>query len=393
MEKPLDGIRVIDLGQIFAAPYCTLQLAFLGAEVIKIEPPGAGEYLRRPDASPGGVSYSFLMLNANKKSVTLDLKHPRGREILLELLADADILVENYSTGVMESLGLGHEQLRDRFPRLIYASGKGYGSDGRWARLGAMDSTVQAASGFISVTGFADGLGTRTPATFIDMSTGSHLTSAILAAIIQRGRTGRGQKVEVSMFDTCIPSMAGLIANELEGKPYKRMGNRHRNACPSNIYSAADGDVLIFCLSEAHWRTVAKLMRREDLLESDRFRDHAARFAIADEVDAIVTTWTRAHWRDELVDILLEHGVPCAPVRSVAEVVSDPEVAARRMLIETESSARGKIRVLGSPLKLLAAADPLPAPPPALGEHTAEVLASIGIDAATLARLRDEGVI
>ncbi|HXZ88128.1 MAG TPA: CoA transferase [Candidatus Binataceae bacterium] len=393
MEKPLEGIRVIDLGQIFAAPYSTLQLAYLGAEVIKIEPPGAGEYLRRPDASPGGVSYSFLMLNANKKSVTLNLKHPRGREILLELLAASDILVENYSTGVMESLGLGYEDLRDRFPRLIYASGKGYGSDGRWARLGAMDSTVQAASGFISVTGFTDGPGTRTPATFIDMGTGSHLTSAILAAIIQRGRTGRGQKVEVSMFDMCIPSMAGLIANELEGKPYKRMGNRHRNACPSNIYSAADGDVLIFCLSESHWCTVARLMRREDLLDSDRFRDHVARFAIADEVDAIITTWTRAHRRDELVEILLEHGVPCAPVRSVAEVVADPEVEARRMLIDSEYATRGEIRVFGSPLKLSAAADTPPAPPPTLGQHTAEVLASIGIEAAALARLRDDGVI
>jgi len=393
LEKPLDGIRVIDLGQIFAAPYCTLQLAYLGAKVIKIEPPAGGEFLRRPEASPGGVSYSFLMLNVNKKSITLNLKHQRGHEILIKLLADADILVENYSTGVMESLGLGYEALRDRFPRLIYASAKGYGSEGRWARLGAMDSTVQAASGFISVTGFETGPGTRTPATFIDMSTGSHLASAILAAIIQRGRTGRGQKVEVSMADACIPSMAGLIANELEGKPYKRLGNRHRNACPSNIYSTADGDVLIFCLTEAHWRTMATLMRREDLIHSPRFKDHASRFAIADEVDAIVSSWTRAHRRDELIDRLLQHGVPCAPVRSVAEVVADHEVAERRMLIETKSAERGSIRALGSPLKLSAVADSEVTRPPVLGEHTAAVLAGVGIDAAALAGLRDEGVV
>jgi CoA:oxalate CoA-transferase len=393
LEKPLDGIRVIDLGQIFAAPYCTLQLAYLGAEVIKIEPPAGGEFLRRPESSPGGVSYSFLMLNVNKQSITLNLKHRRGHEILLKLLADADILVENYSTGVMESLGLGYEALRDRFPRLIYASAKGYGSEGRWAKLGAMDSTVQAASGFISVTGFEDGPGTRTPATLIDMSTGSHLASAILGAIIQRGRTGRGQKVEVSMADTCVPSMAGLIANELEGKPYKRLGNRHRNACPSNIYSTADGDVLIFCLTEAHWHTMAKLMRRTDLTHSSRFKDHASRFAIADEVDAIVSSWTRAHRRDELVERLLEHGVPCAPVRSVAEIVADPEVAERRMLIETDSAPRGKIRALGSPLKLSAVADSEVTPPPLLGEHTAKVLAAIGIDEAALRRLREEGVV
>jgi formyl-CoA transferase len=393
MAKPLDGIRVIDLGQIFAAPYCTLQLAYMGAEIIKVEPPKTGEHLRRPEASPGGVSYSFLMLNANKKSITLNLKHPRGHEVMLKLLADADVLVENYSTGVMESLGLGYEDLRGEFPRLIYASGKGYGSDGPWAKLGAMDSTVQAASGFISVTGSEEGPGTRTPATFIDMGAGSHLTSGILAALIQRGRTGRGQKVEVAMLDMCVPSMAGLIANELEGKPYTRMGNRHRNACPSNVYAAADGEILIFCLTEAHWRTVAALMRREDLLESPRFKDHAARFAIADEVDAIVGEWTGAHRRDDLVRTLMERGVPCAPVRSVAEVVADPEIERRGMLVPGQSATRGAIRVLGSPVKLSDAPRDSPSPPPALGEHTAEVLSAIGIDAAELDRLRAGGVV
>lgn len=171
------------------------------------------------------------------------------------------------------------------------------------------------------------------------------------------------------------------------------MGNRHRNACPSNIYSAADGEILIFCLAESHWHTVAKLMRREDLIGSERFKDHAARFAIADEVDAIVSAWTRAHRRDELVETLLERGVPCAPVRSIAEVVADPEVQRRRMLIDSEFPARGKIRVLGSPLKLSAAGDTAPTRPPALGEHTAEILMTVGIDDAALAHLRDDGVV
>jgi formyl-CoA transferase len=169
MRLPLDGIRVIDLGQIFAVPYCTLQLAYLGADVIKIEPPSSGEHLRRPDSSPGGVNYSFLMLNPNKKSVTLNLKHAGGRDLLLKLLESADVLTENYSAGVMASLSLGYDLLRERFPRLIFASVKGYGADGPWARLGAMDSTLQAACGLISVTGFPDGPGVRSPATFIDM--------------------------------------------------------------------------------------------------------------------------------------------------------------------------------------------------------------------------------
>jgi crotonobetainyl-CoA:carnitine CoA-transferase CaiB-like acyl-CoA transferase len=395
MALPLEGIRVIDLGQIFAAPYCTLQLGYMGADIIKIEPPRSGEMLRRPELSPGGVNYAFLMLNVNKKSVTLNLKHPRGREILMRLLEDADVLVENYSTGVMETLGLGYAALQARFPRLVYASAKGYGSDGPWAKLGAMDSTIQAASGFISVTGYEDGPGTRTPTTFIDMGTGSHLVSGILAALIQRGRTGRGQQVEVAMLDMSIPSMSGLIANELEGKPYTRMGNRHRAACPSNVYQTADGEILIFCVSEAHWRTVARLMRREDLQHSSRYKDHAARFAIADEVDALVTEWTRVHRRDELVQILIEHRVPCAPVRTVAELVADPETKRRRMLLDSQFPTRGPIQVMGSPIKLSEGGNaqaPL-MPPPALGRHTAEVLAAIGIETHELEHLRAQGVV
>ncbi len=265
MSLPLEGIRVIDLGQIYAVPYCTLQLAYMGADVIKVEPPGAGEFLRRPEVSRGGVGYSFLMLNANKRSVTLNLKDARGRDILLRLLESADVLAENYLGGVMESLGLGYEQLAPRFPRLIYASGKGYGLGSRWERLGAMDVTVQASSGFISVTGFADREGVKTPTTFIDMGTGSHLVSAILAALIQRGRTGRGQRVEVAMLDVCVPAMTTLIAQVLDGRRFHRMGNRHWGAVPCNVYPAADGgELMIFCLTEEHWQSCAKLMGRED---------------------------------------------------------------------------------------------------------------------------------
>jgi crotonobetainyl-CoA:carnitine CoA-transferase CaiB-like acyl-CoA transferase len=395
MALPLDDIRVIDLGQIFAAPYCTLQLAYMGAEIIKIEPPRTGEMLRRPDLSPGGVNYAFLMLNANKKSVTLNLKARRGREILMRLLENADVLVENYSSGVMERFGLGYEHLCERFPRLVYASAKGYASDGPWAKLGAMDSTIQAASGFISVTGFADGEGTRTPTTFIDMGTGSHLVSGILAALIQRGRTGRGQKVEVAMLEAALPSMSGLIANELEAKPYTRMGNRHRAACPSNVYQSADGEILIFCVTESHWQTVVHLMHREELLKLARYKDHSARFAIADEVDGIVSEWTRAHRRDELVQILLEHHVPCAPVRSIGEVVADPEIRRRRMVLDSEFPTRGPISVMGSPIKLSGgdySRAPLH-PPPALGQHTAEIMATIGIGTKELDQLREHGVV
>jgi formyl-CoA transferase len=393
MSMPLDGIRVIDLGQVYAAPYCTLQVAAMGADVIKIEPPNMGEVLRRPDLSPGGVNYSFLMLNANKRSVTINLKDPRGREIVLKLLENADVLVENYLDGVMESFGLGYDQLAVRFPRLIYASGKGYGSDSRWAKLGSMDNTIQASSGFISITGFPDN-GVKTSATFIDMGTGSHLVSGILAALIHRGKTGRGQHVEVAMLDVAIPALTSALAPTLQGSKFKRLGNRHWGACPTNVYPAQDGEILIFCLTEVHWRTLAKLMGHEELIGDPRCANHGTRLRIADELDGIVADWTRDQSRDAMIARLIEAGIPCAPVRSLEEVVADPEIAQRRMLIDSDYPTRGPIRVTGTPIKLSEAPDNAGGRrPPQLGEHTDEVLTEIGIAAAEIERLRRDGVI
>ncbi len=394
MTLPLDGIRVIDLGQVYAAPYCTLQLAAMGADIIKIEPPVTGEVLRRPGISPGGVNYSFLMLNANKRSVTVNLKDPRGQEIVLKLLEGADVMVENYLDGVMNSFGLAYDQIASRFPRLIYASGKGYGSDSRWAKLGSMDNTIQASSGFISITGFPD-QGVKTSATFIDMGTGSHLVSGILAALIQRGRTGRGQHVEVAMLDVAIPALTSAVAPVLQGAKFRRLGNRHWGACPTNIYPARDGEILIFCLTEAHWRTLARMLGREDLIADPRCAHHGTRLKIADELDAIVSDWTRPQVRDATVQRLIEAGIPCAPVRGLEEVVGDPEVAQRGTLIDSDYPTRGRIRVVGSPIKMSdAPADAVPTRrPPALGEHNAEVLASIGIGADEMERLKRDGVI
>src|SRR5271168_2034610 len=394
MSLPLDGIRVIDLGQVYAAPYCTLQLAAMGADIIKIEPPVTGEVLRRPELPPGGAGYSFLMLNANKRSVTINLKTRRGQEIVFKLLEDADVLVENYLDGVMESFGLGYDQIAARFPRLIYASGKGYGSDSRYAKLGSMDNTIQASSGFISITGFPD-RAVKTSATFIDMGTGSHMVSGILAALIHRGKTGRGQHVEVAMLDVAIPALTSAVAPALQGMKFRRLGNRHWGACPTNIYPATDGEILIFCLTEAHWRTLAKLMGHEDLIADPRCRNHGTRLKMADELDAMVGEWTRGQARDAMVELLIEAGIPCAPVRSVEEVVADPEVAARRILIDSDYPTRGAIRVSGTPIKLSDAPDSIRPTrrPPALGEHNAEVLASIGIGADELESLKRAGVI
>ncbi|HTY56785.1 MAG TPA: CoA transferase [Candidatus Binataceae bacterium] len=393
MSSPLAGIRIIDLGQVYAAPYCTMQLACLGADVIKVEPPETGEPLRKLPGAVTATNYNFLMLNAGKRSITLNLKHPRGREILMSLLQDADVLVENYSGGVMEKLELDYARLKSRFPRLIYASAKGYGSDSRWAQMGAMDFTVQAAAGMTDVTGYPDRPGVRTPATFIDMGTGSHLATGILAALIDRGRTGCGQKVEVAMLDITVPAMTSLLAPVLEGRKVKRLGNRHWGVCPGNVYAAANGDVSIFCLTEAHWRSMARIIGREDLLSDPRYRDRSTRLKIADEVDAIITDWSRTRSREEVISLLAIDGIPCAPVRSVEEVASDPETASRGLLRDSEFPDKGAIKVLGSPLKLSASEDMMHSRPPLLGQHTIEVLGEVGISGDEIEKLRSEGVI
>ena len=346
-------------------------------------------------AGGSDASSAFLLLNANKRSVTLNLKHATGRDILARLIERSDVLVENYVEGVMEGLGLGYADLAERCPRLVYASGRGYGSDSTSSNVAATDYTVQAACGMVSVTGYPDRPGVRTPATFIDMGMGIHLVAGILAALLVRDRTGRGQKLEVAMHDVCIPAMTRALALVFDGSPGVRIGNRHYGIAPASHYPTADGaDVSIFCLTNAHWRELLKLMNREDLDADPRFASPAHRSLAVDEVDAIVGSWSARQGRDDLLVRLTAHGIPCAPVRSIEEVAFDPDVAKRGMLIESEYPGRGAIQVLGTPLRFSTIDPERPVRPPAkLGQHTEEVLGSIGISASEIAALRAEGVI
>ena len=393
MGLPLEGVRVIELAQIYAGPYCGLQLAHFGAEVIKIEPPGQGEFLRMRPPMTRGANSNFLMLNPGKKSVALNLKDRRGRDLLLRLLETADVLIENYAPGALERLGLGYDDLAVRFPRLIYASCKGYGSDSRWAQLGAMDFTVQAASGIIDMTGYADRPGVRATAALIDTSTGMHLVAGILAKLIERGRTGSGGRIAVAMLDVCIPAVNGMILAAMEGRTLPRLGNRHPAACPSNTYQAADGQILIYCLTEDHWRRLAVLMERAELLDDTRYRDHLSRYAIIDEVDGIVGQWAAERTREELVEVLIANGIPCAPVRTIAEVAADPELSLRGLVRDGEFDGQS-IKVLGSAIKLTGLdADEGSTRVSQLGQQTDEVLGALGIIETELETLRRDGVI
>jgi crotonobetainyl-CoA:carnitine CoA-transferase CaiB-like acyl-CoA transferase len=394
MSLPLEGYRVLELAQIYAGPYCGLQLAHFGAEVIKIEPPGTGELLRQRAPAKHGTNYGFLMLNAGKKSVSLNLKDPRGRDILFRMLADVDVILENYAPGALERLGLGYDDLAPRFPRLVYASSKGYGPDSRFAQLGAMDFTIQAASGIISMTGYADRPGVRVSAALIDTSTGMHLAAGILAALLERERTGRGRKVEVAMLDICMPAINGALGVAQDGYKIRRVGNRHPTSCPCNTYPCADGEIWIYCLTEANWQQLARLMGCEELIAHPDYKDHQSRYKLVEQIDAMVGKWTSSHKRDELVRLLIENSIPCAPVREVDEVAADPELAERHVVRDGTIGDHDDIKVLGSAIKMSGLrGDEIQPHVPDLGEHTAEILERLGISAEELEALRRDGIV
>ncbi|SOD89415.1 CaiB/BaiF CoA-transferase family protein [Streptomyces sp. Ag109_G2-15] len=380
MRPAFDGIRVLELGQIYNGPYCGLLLAQLGADVIKVEPPG-GEPLRFRSHEPI-ESHEFVMLNSHKRSVVLDLKTDAGRQALLDLAETADVLIENYAPGTMERLRVSPSRLLEHNPRLVVASGKGYGSTGPYAHMSAMDITVQAMSGSASATGEADGPPTKAGAAFVDFSGGIHLFGAISAALFQRERTGRGQIVEVSMHDTVYPmlasSLGGLHNNPGQELP-ERTGNRHTGMAiaPYNIYEASDGWLAIICIAERHWRGVATALGRPELIDDPRFRTRKDRVAHIDAVDEQVSAHTRTRTRAELVRDLQAAGVPCAPVKSIREVDSDEHLIQRGMIQYVEHPARGRVPVAGCPLRLSdSPVGPLRTAPP-LGESTREVLAEL----------------
>jgi formyl-CoA transferase len=392
----LEGLIALDLGQIYNGPYCSLLLAHHGARVIKVEPP-QGDVLRRMDRSPGGASYPFLMLNASKKGVAVNLKDPRGREAFLRLASSADVLVENFAAGVMERLGLGYDAVAARNPRLIYASGSGFGSSGPYAGAPAMDFTMQALVGAMSVTGYPDMPPVKCGPTFIDMLGAVHLFAGILLALRQRERTGRGRRLEVAMFDAAVPSLLSYLAPFYElDREIGRSGNRHvvGGATPYNNFRCLDGYVAILCVTTQHWLDLCMLMERDDLLANERWHGVPERGQDWQQIEAEVERWTSARRRDDVAGAVAAAGIPCAPVRTLPEVGRDPHLAARGVIRDVDYGPRGSVKAIGTPIKLDGEAEPVLSSPPQVGQHTREVMRDIaGMDDAEIDELLGCGVL
>lgn len=395
MRQPLEGVRVLDLGQIYQGPYCGMILSFMGAEVIKIERPN-GETVR--DRSEAGETPEVQFLNPNKRGVTLNLKQPEGVAVLKDLVAEADVLVENFAVGKMEALGVGYDQLREVNPALIYAHGSGYGDTGPYTSYPAMDLTIQAMGGVMHTTGFSDSPPVKAGPAFSDFMGGIHLAAGILAALYQRELTGDGEYVEVGMLDCIYPTLASPIASWIKQiDAPSRTGNKHSGMAiaPYNVYEASNGYLAIICISERHWRTLAELMDHSEFLEDERYASKSKRADHVDEIDELVSEWVADKKRDELVDVLLDSSVPCAPVQTTEDVVTDPQLEHRGMLnyVENRGTGRDKIPIPGMPIKFRGGDEPAIRPSPTVGEHTEEVLKSIaGYDDERIDELRQNDV-
>jgi CoA:oxalate CoA-transferase len=352
-RHPLSGITVIDLSHVYNGPYAALLMALAGARVIKVEPRG-GEHLRsRGDM--GGADLPFAMLNSNKETVTLNLKDERGKDLLRDMVKRADILIENFAPGVMDRLGLGASALLDLNPRLIYGSSSGYGKDGPYRDYPAMDLVMQAMSGVISVTGHADQPPVKAGPAVCDFSAGIHLYAAVMTALFDRERTGRGRVVEVSMQDAIYASLASNLGmlHARGGDVPPRTGNRHGGLgiSPYNTYPASDGWVVINAPGDIHFRSILKVIGRDDLLDDPRYATRGDRVKHMFEVDEILESWTRHVPKQVIADKLLAASVPCAPVRDLAEVARDENMLARGSLQWVNHPTLGRVVLPQSPLR------------------------------------------
>jgi len=392
---PLDGVTVLDFGQVYQGPYATFLMAQAGADVIKIEPL-LGEPIRQRSQVSRGSGIAYAILNANKRSLTLDLKSDRGKEILRRLAVRADVLLENFAPGVMDRLGVGYAALSALNPRLIYASGTGYGLSGPDRDKLAMDVTIQAASGMMSVTGFPDGPPVKCGPAVVDFLSGTHLYAGVVTALFERIHTGRGRLVEVAMQETVYPTLASNLAFVYDtGDVPPRTGNRHGGlaAAPYNVYPTSDGHVAIIGINEMHWASLLRAMERQDLAGDPRFSDKKSRVANMQATDALISAWTEPRSTCDAIRILAANKVPSAPVRDLLEVTNDPHMHERGMLRRIDHPEFGKLTVPSSPIRLHGADTPDYVCSPRLGQHNREILAGLGYSSDAIDMLHEDGTV
>jgi crotonobetainyl-CoA:carnitine CoA-transferase CaiB-like acyl-CoA transferase len=395
---PLHGITVVDLTRVLSGPYCTMLLGDMGARVIKVEQPGKGDDTRAwgPPFVSGESSY-FLGANRNKESLTLDFKHERGRAVLDQLIGGADVLVENFRPGAMARQGLGFDAVHARHPRLVYCSISGFGQSGPRRDQPGYDAVVQAEGGLMSITGAADGPPYRVGTAIADLVAGLLAAQGIVLALFARerqGASGSGQHVDISMFDGVVSLLSHHASTYLTTQvETKRMGNAHATISPYDTFAAADGDFFLAVGNDEQFRRFCAAAGLADMPADPRFATNPSRVehdqAVRERIGPVLRSRPRAAW----IEALTRAGVPCGAVRSVAEVLGDPQVTARKMIEVVEHVAAGPLKVLGVPIALSGTPGSVRTAPPVLGQHTESILRELGMGDNAIARLRAERVI
>ncbi len=395
VKGALDGVVVLDLSRVLAGPYCSMILSDMGAEVIKLEVPGTGDDTRGFPPFKEGKSGYFMNMNRNKKGITLNLK--KGKDVFLELVKKADILIENYRPGTMEKLGIGYEELKKVNPRLVYGCISGFGHYGPYSSRPGYDIVGQAMSGIMSVTGWPDGEATRAGAPVSDTVAGISLAAGVLGALHYAQRTGVGQKVDIALVDSLVSVMQiinqiYLIGGRLPG----RMGNAYESTAPYDTFPTKDGQyVVIGVANDKFWKQLCEMMGQPELIDHPDMAKNGDRVKNRDKIKPIVVEWTKTKTAEELVDQLLAAGLPTAPIYNVQQVTEDPHIAgAREMFVEIEDPEAGRIKVTNSHIKMSETQQGFRTPAPMLGQHNEEVYGGLlGYSKERLEQMKAEGII
>lgn len=394
IDSALEGIVVLDLSRVLAAPYCGMILADLGAEVIKIEVPGKGDDAREYPPFINGESGYFMSLNRNKKSVTMNLKHPRGKEVFKTLVKHADVVLENYRPGTMDKLGLGYGVLKEINPRLVYAAISGFGQNGPYASKPAYDLIIQGMGGVMSLTAHPGGLPTRVGSAIGDIVAGMFGAIGILAALRAREVTGKGQFVDVAMLDCQVAILENAIARySATGKAPLPTGNRHPSITPFQAFPTQDYYVICAAGNDKLWEKFCQTIGKEELIRDPRFESNRLRTENIAELEPILFEVFRQKTTAEWIEIMDAAGIPCGPINTIDKVVSDPQVKAREMVVEINHQAAGKQLIHGVPVKLSDTPGGVREPAPILGQHTSEVLKRYGLTVEEIELLVQDGVI
>ena len=394
MASSLDGVMVLDLSRVLAGPYCAMMLADMGADVLKIEEPEGGDESRTWPPFEAGEASGYLSMNRNKRNLTLNLKTPEAQEILKKLVAQADVLIENFRTGTMESFGLGYDVLRTINPRLIYCGVSVFGRSGPYKDKAGYEALMQAFSGVMSITGEPDGPPLRCGISLMDLGTGMMAAYGVMNALFHRERTGTGQKVEVSLFETALSLMSyHAVGYLLNGHVPQRQGSGHPMIVPYQVFPTQDGEIFIVGSNQRLWTRLCQALCRDDLLQDPRFHSNAERVAHREVLVPLLQVETRKYRTAELHEMLDKADIPCAPVNTLDKVLTDPQTLAREMIVDVPHPLIPDLKLLGVPIKLSDTPGEVRLPPPLKSQHTEEVLTDLGYSGADIKTLRERQVI